>query len=200
MIISISGPCMTGKTTIINLLKDRLPKDTVYQEDLFKIVWEEFHSKGFEYFSEVAKDRDFTIMYISKLVESYVKMIKELDDSDKLIVLENCHLDYLIYAQLNSWYHYPLGAFLEDTISKLMSTARFTNRVYITTADDEGFPLTKSTIIECKTIKAYFKRNRKLEKQFYDIYRNFTNVVTLPSNPLECDTVILDDLKLLGII
>lgn len=194
MFISVSGPCMTGKSTIISLLKDQLPEDTVYISDVFRDAWNEFQCSGFEYFSEVAKDRDFTIMYISKIVKKYLDIVNNLDPN-KLYVAENCFIDYLIYAQISSWYHYPLAGFLEDTITKLLESSDKVDKVYITTPDDINYPMTKATILDCKTIKAYFKRNRGLENKFYDVYRKFNNCVTLPPVAMECDAIILDDLK-----
>ena len=76
MIISISGPTKSGKSTIINLLKDTLPKSTVYVEDFYYTVWQDMIEQGdFTEFTEVTKDRGFMFMYVSKLCTKYLDMI-----------------------------------------------------------------------------------------------------------------------------
>lgn len=200
VIISISGPTKSGKSTIINLLKDTLPKSTVYVEDFYYTVWQDMIEQGdFTEFTEVTKDRGFMFMYVSKLCTKYLDMINKYENYDGLVVVECCYLDYLIYSQLNTWYHYPISGYLEDVINKYLSTVNSIHRIYMTTANDPGYPLSNSTF-EYKTSKAVFNRNRSLELRFYEIYRDNKKVLSLPSDTLSCDKIVLDDLVNLGII
>lgn len=197
MIISISGPTKSGKSTVINLLKDSLPKSTIYVEDLYYTVWKEMVDKGaFTEFIEVCRDKECMYMYIYKVCSKYLETINAYKDYEGLVVLEGCYLDYLIYAQLNTWYHYPLVNHQESFIIDLLKGKDFIEKVYMTTADDSSYPLGDSKL-DYKLSKAAFNRNRELELKFYDIYRDHSKVVNLPSQTMTCDKVIFDDLKVL---
>lgn len=195
MIISISGPSKSGKSTIISLLKDSLPRNTIYIPDIYNNVWVDMVNNGFfSKFEEVTKDRDYLFLYIARVCESYDSILDKYLLSDDLVILENCYLDYLIYAQLNSWYHYPLVEYQESKVSNLLNRNYLINRIYMTTADDSNYSDLKVNF-DYKVTKTSFKRNRKLELAFYNIYRNNRKVVSLPPNSMECDKVIIDDLN-----
>lgn len=200
MIISISGPIRTGKSTLISLLKDTLPEDTIFIEDIYITVWNDMIKAGiFNEFNDIAKDRDLLFIYISRVCEKYAETVNKYKDSTNLVVLECCHIDYLIYTQLHCWYHYPLQSFQEKVIIDLLKLQDCVSRIYMTTADDINYPL-GDTKFYCKTYKAAFRRNRSLEIQFYNLYRNGERVVTLSPDIFSNDKVILDDLIEQGIL
>lgn len=200
-IISISGPVHSGKSTTISLLKQALPKDTIYVDDMFASVWDYFQEVGeFQNYTDIHKDHELLFMYISKVCEFYQDALKQYKDHPGLVVFENCYLDYLIYAQLSTWYHYPLIGFQEITINNLMSTKDLIDRVYMTTADDPNYPMAGNVKFEQRTTKAAFKRNRNLENNFYNLYRDLNKVVSLNPDIFGNESIIINDLKAQGLI
>lgn len=199
-IISISGPVHSGKSTTISLLKQTLPKDIVYVDDMFASVWDYFREVGdFQQYTDIHKDHELLFMYISKVCEFYQDALKKYEDHPGLVVFENCYLDYLIYAQLSTWYHYPLIGFQEVTINNLMSTKDLIARVYMTTSDDLNYP-TSGIKFDQRTTKAAFKRNRNLENSFYNLYRDLSTVVTLSPDVFGNEKIIVEDLKAHGLL
>lgn len=194
-IISISGPVHTGKSTIIAMLKESLPKDTIFVDDMFLKVWEYFQEVGeFQSYTDVHKDHELLFMYISKVCDFYQEAINQYEDRQELVVFENCYLDYLIYSQLSTWYHYPLIGFQEITLTNLLKSKDKISRIYMTTSDDSNYP-TSGVKFECRTTKAAFLRNRGLENQFYNLYRDNRNVVSLPPDIFGNEKLILDDIE-----
>lgn len=190
---------MSGKSTVISLLKDTLPKDTIFIPDRFWAVYESLRGNGiFDEFTEITKDRDYLFMYISKVVEDYNSILEEYEDYNGVVVLENCYIDYVIYMTLNLWYHYPLVQFQEYLTLKLLESRDKIERIYMTTPDDHSYPPPKK--LDIKNSKTAFTRNRGLELALYDTYREVGKVVTLDPCVFAEDRTILEDLKAQGII
>ena len=194
MLCGISGPLATGKTTLVSILESSLPIDTIIIHDLHdKVFGDLVASELFTEFYEVSKDRDYLLIYISRLVTYYTEMIEAYKDYPGLVLFDGTHIDLMIYSMLNLWYHYPTSGYQESIMHKLLESSKSLDVIYMTNADDENYPITK---LGSRRYCTAFKRHRLTELYYYDIFRDNSRVVSLPDKSvMNCDRFILDDLK-----
>lgn len=193
-IVGISGPSSTGKSTLVNLMTSQLPIETIVIRDLHDKVFEEVAIQGsFHNFKEIYKDRDFLLIYYTRLVNYYLEVLNTWDTYDGLVVVDGTHVDLLIYGMLSLWYHKPIRGLLEGVVNSLLQVKNKMSLMYMTLPNDEGYPVDSSNERRYST---GFRRNRELELHYYEIFRDLPHVISLPSSSvLDCDTFIIDDLK-----
>lgn len=199
--VSISGPSVSGKSTLHTMVASRLQdcKDTVIVTDLHDDVWKSLCDRGiFQEFTEITVDRDYLLMYTSKVVDHYANIINEYKDKDVLVLLDGCHIDILIYSMLNLWYHYPAKEYMEQVVDKILSLKDYVSLVYMTRASSDVNNVPRASI-RCRMTS--FKRNRRLELSYYDMARCSNKVVSLSTESvLGEDQFIVDDLLLRRLI
>lgn len=195
VIMAISGPHNSGKSTIINLLKTQY-KDAVFIPDCFEEVWNELLDDGmFQEFTELYRDRDLLITYLMRVIDRYNKYIEKYKSYEGLVFVENCFFDYFIYRELQFFYHYPLVQAQEVMTIKLLKSKRYIDKIYMTTANDGEFPVNTRTKLKKRQVSSAFLRNRSLELSLYEFYSESKRVKVLPSSSLEAARVIIDDIN-----
>lgn len=197
-IVSISGPSLTGKSTLIKLLQLRLDKQAEFIPDVRDTVYEELIATGiFREFAEIAKDRDYLLIYIMKMVERY-KQNLENAEKDRLYIVDGSHLDLMIYSMLHLWYHYPTKGLQEECLHGLLEVRGLVDHIYMTKENDTNFPLKYAG---SRAYSTSFTKCRKTEVYYYDIFSDSNKVTVLPSNlVMECDHFIVEDLKNRGLL
>lgn len=196
--ISISGPATTGKTSIINSLSTYTElSNAVFSPDVHELVWNELVDKGlFSEFTEISTDYDYLCTFITCMIDKYTEYLESFKDSDKLVILDGCWLDLSIYSVLNMWYTRVVKSVQESILSRVAYYDPNILRIYITTAEDDKYPVRKDRI---RGRISAFRMNRPLESRYYNIAKNLKNAVALPSSDTtESSLFIIEDLKNLG--
>lgn len=199
MLCGISGPSFTGKTTLARLLAQSLPLDTIVIPDYHEVVYQDLVQSGiFSEFQEIHKDRDYLLIYISRVIAYYKEMIEAYRDYPGLVIFDGTHIDLLIYSMLQLWYHYPTQELQENLMHDLLKLKDEISIIYMTSADDASYPILQWTRRRYNTS---FRKCRKTELYYYDIFRDLNHVVPLPSTSLpECEYFIREDLSSRGFI
>lgn len=121
MIISISGPSSTGKTTLINKIKKLgklgdFKKIIVVNEVIRDMFQHEFLPKVGS-MENMMKDKETVLQWIKKVGENTRNHIdKEIKkaDSDALIILDRCIIDHFIYSIMHTTkFEIPLHEFYQ---------------------------------------------------------------------------------------
>ncbi len=196
--IAISGPSSTGKTTLVNSLSThRELSNAVFSPDLYDTVWTNLVDQGlFSEWKEINTDSEYLCLYVIRLIDYYENYIKSYEDTDKLVILDGCWLDLAIYAIINIWYTRIIKEVQEEILHRLNRFDKHLSRIYFTSFD-ESKQLKQRYRMQYRM--ANMKLNRPLEIQFYELYKNFRNAVTLPSSDIsESSLFIIDDLSKLG--
>lgn len=199
--IALSGPSHTGKTTLMSFLSERLRDHSsiVFERDVHDVVWNSLCATGiFKDFYEITDDRDYLYIYISRMIEHYKSLFSKYENHGGIVFLDGSHLDLLIYSMLNLWYHYPTKELQEVEMSKLLSLRDNVSLIYMTVADDESYPASSKS---ARVRNTTFKRNRALELTYYDIFREASRVVSIPTTSLgESEIFIVEDMKKRGLV
>lgn len=198
-LIGISGPSFTGKTTLSNLLLQSLPIDSVIIPDFHEKVYGDLVSEGiFTEFREIQKDRDYLLIYTNRVIDFYIDMLDAYKNYPGLVVFDGTYIDLLIYSMLSLWYHYNTNELVESMLDRLLGRKFDIPLTYMTLADDANYPLRNWTN---RRFNTSFRRCRKTELHYYDIFRDLNSVVTLPSSSVaSCDYFIIEDLKSRGLL
>lgn len=198
--ISISGPSTTGKTSLIDSLSTHKEMyDVILSPDMHDVVWNEMVQIGhFSEFSEILSDSDYLCTYMIRLIDHYNEYMDRYEDEDAIVLLDGCWLDFTIYAVLNMWYTRIIKSVQEEILEKIAKYDDRISRIYLTTADDEKYPVDKFRLRGKITT---FRANRPLEIQYYKIARHLKNAMMLPSTDIsESSLFIIEDMKNLGYI
>jgi len=167
--IGISGPTCTYKSTIHALLKKVLPTDPkiVYLDDIHDTVWNNLVKSGvFFNYQELTSDRDYLLMYISKLIDYYASQIEKYKYTDNIVIMDGCIVDILVYSMLNTWYHYPVKEYTEKLMEKLLKYMDYIDNVFITIPDKNN---EEKLQYSRRAQQTAFKKNRPLECSYYNI-------------------------------
>lgn len=198
--VSVSGPSSTGKTSIIDSLrqiKELQAPRIIISPDMHDAVWADLVKKGFfTEFTEISTDSDYLCTYILRLIDYYNKYVESLKDSDTLVILDGCWIDLAIYSILNMWYTRGIRSVQEEILSKVSKFDENISKIYITHADDLKFPVGKYRI---RGKVSSFRMNRPLEIQYYDMAKHLQAAHPLHTTETEeAAQCIFNDLKNLG--
>lgn len=196
--ISVSGPSVTGKTSLIDsLCSYKEMYNCVFSPDFKDVVWSELTSKGiFSEFTDITTDSSYMCTYLHKLIDTYNEYIESHDPYDDLIILDGSWIDYFIYAHLNMWYNRVISSAQEEVFSKILKHSNKISRYYFTEARDDLYPLEKFRVRGKITT---FKLNRPLEIALYKAHSNLSGAASLyHSNIVGSSLEIIEDLKKLG--
>lgn len=194
-IISISGPSLTGKSSLHReLLSATQGNSSVrFYGNFHESVWEELVSqKVFSEFDELQNDTEYLCIYLFRIISRFEEFFSK-NYEDKLIILDGCWLDTLIYASLNMWYNSFLRELQEEIFTKISSFHESVDRIYLTSAFDDVYP---PQLKGNRKFVSNFKKNRSLEIKSYELAGKLQGIKKLPSSSIE-DSVqfILSDLK-----
>lgn len=198
--ISISGPCTSGKTSLVESLSTyKEMNNIVFSPDMHDVVWNELVEGGyFQEYTEVTTDSDYLCIYIMRLLDYYNKYIESYKDTDKIVLLDGCWVDLSIYSLLNMWYTRGIKDIQEEILAKAAIFDESISRIYITRADDLRYPVDKFRL---RGKMSTFRANRPLEIRYYELASHMKNAMKLPSSEIsECSLFIVEDLKKLGYI
>lgn len=201
-IIGIAGPSCTGKTTLLNLVdlnRDMFKYPVHISPDLKDMTWEDIlaTSKNFTEYEEIYADKEYLLVFCSRLLSKYKELLSQYRSSlpeDSIAFIDFTHMDLMIYMNLHFWYHYPSHELLTDLVDQTMSLKGCLDHIYVTQPDDILFDPTKVK----KSLRqraADFKRNRRLEVQYYDIFSDLPNISRLTSSADTSLIMLVEDLK-----
>lgn len=198
-ICGISGPLASGKSTLVSLLEPQLPINTIFIHDIHDKVYNNMVDSGnFSEFKEISADRDYLLIYYGRVINYYTDMINSYKDYPGLVIIDGTYIDLLIYGMLNLWYHYPTKDLLEGMVHQLLEHRDSIDIIYMTQPDDANYPLTE---LGRRRYNTSFKRCRRTETYYYDIFRENKRVVSLPeTSVLNCDRFVIEDLKSRGLL
>lgn len=196
--IAISGPSISGKTSIIDSLSSYQELSrAVFSPDFHEATWTELNELGiFSEFTEITSDSAYLCTYMHKLVDYYNNYIESHIDKGGLVFLDGCWLDFIIYAGLSLWYNRVIKSAQDELFNKILKFEDKISRIYLTRADDAKYPTEKFRI---KGKITTFRMNRPLEIQLYRIAARLGNTKPLRYSEVSGDSLdIIDDLKELG--
>lgn len=199
MLCGISGPSFTGKTTLARLVSQSLPLDAIVIPDFHEKVYQDLVDEGiFSDFQEIYKDRDFLLIYIGRVISFYKEMVESYKDYPGLVIFDGTHVDILIYSMLQLWYHYPTQELQESFMHDLLELKDALSFIYMTVPDDDNYSIVQWTRRRYNTS---FRKCRKTELYYYDMFRDLRRVISLPSSSIpDCEYFILEDLTSRGLI
>lgn len=198
--VAISGPAVTGKTSLVDSLSTYREMSRVkFSPDFHTIVWNDLIEDDiFTEYTEITKDSGYLCTYIYKVVEYYNKYLEDHEDDEGLIVLDSCWLDFAIYAMLNLWYSNAIRTAQEEVFMNILKYTDKISHIYITKASDAKYPVDKHRI---RGRFATFKQNRSLEIKLYELAMLLKNSKSLYYSEVSGDSMmIIEDLKKLGYI
>lgn len=108
MRVYISGVCSTGKTTLVNYIKDNLElfksligvKNVVIIDELARKFFEQ-NNKGYETYAELLKHYDDAMDYWSELITEFKKVSGECSASNYVYIIDRGPIDYSVNLTLN---------------------------------------------------------------------------------------------------
>lgn len=110
MIISISGPCSTGKTTTINEIK-KLASLGGYEKiviitETVRELWARDFAHRFNSVEKMLSDKDATMQWteaVSFEIKNHIQQeLEKIDIEKSLVVLDRCCLDHFVYTITNT--------------------------------------------------------------------------------------------------
>ncbi len=119
--ISISGPSVTGKTSLIDsLCSYRDMNKFSFSPDFKDVVWHELTDSGiFSDFTDITSDPSYMCTYLHRLVDTHNKYIESHMNDEGVFILDECWLDYFIYALLSMWYSRVISGAQEEVFNKI---------------------------------------------------------------------------------
>lgn len=188
-LVGISGPSCTGKSKLIELLDMQLQESQINKmsyyvaRDIKDKVWNDLvSSTSISQWEEVYNDSDILLMYCFKMLKAYEEVVNELKNSTfDFCIIDTTYIDLLIYFQLHFWFHYPVGDLLSEMVERTLSLQDSIDKIFMTVTDDENFDYEQKDL---RQRMSDFRRNRRIEKLYYDIYRRLPNVESI-SSPVE---------------
>lgn len=204
--IALSGPSYSGKSTIMENIRKLDHASALHKlPDMKDVVWQNLVDTGiFKNFNEITKDSDYLLIYIGRMVNWYVSMYEKYNrlEGNHIVIYDGCHIDLLIYSMLNLWYHYPVKEIQEAEVRRILDTKEFVSLIYMCKADDGEYPVNYHNLRDSRTA---FRKNRKLELDYYEMFSESSRVVKLPytcfpDHGERCAEFIIDDMRRRGLI
>lgn len=196
--VAISGPSATGKTALIDSLST-YPElfGSIFSPDMYEAIWSDLVEKGyFGEFSEINKDSEYLCIYLLKIIDYYEKFIEKYKNINRVVFIDGCWLDFLIYANLQMWYTHMVKDVQLDILNRISALSNTIDMIYFTKFDENKQDKRPyHTHFKLSNIKF----NRPLEMSYYSIAENLKNAKVLPSSDVsESSIFIIEDLKNLG--
>lgn len=204
MIICISGPSSTGKTTLFNelqkhhkLIKSIYGNKVVFlEESIRKIAAENYPDKTFD---EIISTSESAISFQLEIAESiYQNYISILSDRDTLYIIDRSPLDNLVYDIMNYQCDDPEVMMsnskkLNEACSKMRSLYSYVDRVYLTQVDRSNESIEKDGFRPSK-----YEYRRQLEIELFNSIFDFSPIVVkLPSMMSERVKTVLEDFSVI---
>lgn len=103
MIITISGAACTGKTTLINCLKNRLVDTRVkYYEEFIRTMFDKKYSSKYSSFQDLLLGDSQDIIDIHRdTAEYFIDLIRNYEDDSTIMIFDRSPIDIAIYLYLN---------------------------------------------------------------------------------------------------
>ena len=147
MIISISGPSSTGKTTLINRIKERgqlgkYHKIVIINEVIRDIFKNEFLPKVGS-MENMMKDKEIVLEWVERVGQAtsdhISSEIKKNLDEDTLIILDRCIIDHFIYSIMHTAkFDIPLDRFFKAIKTYKLSDDKI-DYVFLTSIPENDF-------------------------------------------------------------
>lgn len=176
MIVSLSGPQSTGKTTLFNHLKQVLPVQLPsvnfhFMEEDARVIWEELKLKyqSFESFIDKHGYGLWQFLIYKKSVETLETAIELVTNCSKptVVVLDRSILDCIVYTQLlldyNDEYYKRIMSGCRDHLHKI-DLFLFTTPLY-----DSAF--------EEDELRIVFRNNYLKEVMFFELFHYLGEVL-----------------------
>lgn len=200
IIVGISGPSSTGKTTLARLVESNESSFNVplhVSRDLKDVTWEDIlaTTKNFTQYDEIYADKDYLLVFCHRVLSKYKDFISKVRyeaPDESVAIVDTTHLDLLIYTYLQFWYHYPSFDVLTDLVTQIMQMDGCLNHIYMTQAYDSMYDPLKSKTLRQRS--ADFKRNRGLELMTYELFSRLPSVTKLSYSSETSLPMILRDL------
>lgn len=196
--ISISGPAVTGKTSLVNELRSCGEiSSSIFSPDFHDTTWADIVSQGiFAEFTDIYSDSCYLCAYLHNVVDCYNSYIEDHQDHQGLVFLDGSWLDFAIYSGLSMWYSGVIKPAQEEVFMKIMKFSNLLSRIYITQADEKNYPIDKCRV---RGKRSSFRINRPLEIQLYKVSSKLEHAMMLESTDIKTNTeAIIRDLLKLG--
>jgi len=203
MIITISGPSSTGKTTLFEKLKKNesliqsiYGGDVVFVEELVRSTIKDNYGDNTSFEDIVQRDDDaikLQLMISDKIRSYYEEMIY---NKDRLYICDRCPLDNVAYNLLNYQCNNPkvmlkYSQKLSDACSMMRALTSYVDRIYLTSVDREN----EKSVERDGFRPTSYEYRRQLEIELFNVIFDFNpKVVMLPSVSNDRINVIITDL------
>lgn len=201
MIICISGPSSTGKTTLFNELQSHCEliksiyngKVIFIEEQIRKIAANKYPDKSF---NTIIQNSESAISFQLEIADSiYKNYVKILNDNNTLYIIDRSPLDNLVYNIMNYQCDDPEVMIknsdkLNSACSKMRSLYSYVDRVYLTQVDR----CNNSSVERDGFRPEKYEYRRQLEIELFNSIFDFSDkVIKLPSMMSERVKTVLED-------
>ena len=147
MIISISGPSSTGKTTLINHIKEkgRLGKynNIVVINEVIRDIFKNDFLPKVGSMENMMKNKEYVLQWVKRVGESssmhIEKEISKCNDDNTLIILDRCIIDHFIYSIMHTAkFDIPLDEYYKVISSYKLSKQKI-DYIFLTSIPENDF-------------------------------------------------------------
>ena len=188
MRVFISGMSSTGKTTLINYIKDNLDifksfvgiKNIVFMDELARKFFED-HNKGYSTYEELLCNYRDCLDYWEDLIKEFNNSMHNTNASNYIYIIDRAPIDYRINLTLN----YTAGT-PKEMAQAADSYDNLYHRIWLTSPSDLIFmtnPKLADTEVEDDGFRPMsLQYRRSLEKSLFEMASKDTSVIMLPSS------------------
>lgn len=108
MIVTVSGASCTGKTTILDYVKDSIDKRKIYSDHIFtygefiRDKFEENYSSKYESFADLLQGNPYDIIALHKdTARKFNDVLWSSDTTNDILIFDRCPIDINIYMYMN---------------------------------------------------------------------------------------------------
>lgn len=189
MIISISGPSSTGKSTLISALKEYYGDGCVIMSEVIRESLAEM-LKTYGSLNGIYEDKDATLKSIEKLCDDYCNSVLKLPYLDsKPIIMDRCHIDGIVYALINTLPFDGCDEVVSKVVTRYLSTPIEFDKVYFTVPSDDD------KIEDDGFRSMQLLHRRPLEVNLFKMYHTQRNAVVLPDGVYKRVHLIVSDIE-----
>lgn len=188
MRVFISGMSSTGKTTLINYIKDNLDifkafvgiKNVVFIDEIARKFFEE-HNKGYSTYEKLLCNYRDCLDYSEELIDEFNNSMHDTNASNYIYIIDRAPIDYRINLTLN----YTAGSSKEMTWAAEYYDNLY-HRIWSTSPSDLIF-MTNPKLADAGVYDDGFRPiglqyRRHLEKSLFEMAAKDTSVILLPSS------------------